>query len=171
MDFEELVAGVRKHHGAFVGRIEGQKLLQVGGASGGAFAEWFRRQGREVDVDGNDKDYDAAFSQGMIDGMIENDILKLVKKTLKRAPVFVISVPSATWRYANVKRNPARYAELLSKYDVEVFPYWGGKMLCIVVRKTIAPVIEKAEPEIVEPKIVEPEAEATEVPFSEWTRE
>lgn len=143
MNFEELVAGVSKHHGAFVGRIEGQKLLQVGDASSGAFAEWFRRRGREVHVDGKDKDYDAAYSQGSMAGMREKKIVKLVEKVLKRAPVFVFSVPTKLWRYANIKRTAADYERILDGYEVETFPYWGGKMLCVVIKPIKKKVVKK----------------------------
>ena len=182
MEFEELVAGVRKHHGPFIGRIEGQKLLQVGDASRGAFAEWFRRQGREVHVDGSDKDYDASYSQGRLDGMTEEEIVKLVKKVLKRAPVFVFSVPTKLWRHKNVKRTPEGYERILSGHDVETFPYWAGRMLCVVVGKVKTEPVkieevkaevaktEEIKAEVVKTKPVKTEA-VEENHFAEWKRE
>ena len=159
MNFEELVAGVGKHHGAFVAMVKGQKLLQVGVASRGAFAEWFLRQGRMVDVDGNDKDYDTAYSQGLLDGMAEKDVEKLVKKVLKQAPAFVFSVPTSLWRHADVRRTAADYERILSAYEVEAFPYWGGKMLCVVAKPVKTEVVKT---EVVKTKPVKAEVAKTE---------
>jgi len=158
MNFEELVAGVGKHHGAFVAMVKGQKLLQVGNASRGAFAEWFRRQDRTVDIDGKG-DYDAAYSQGLLDGTREGDVAKLVKKVLKQAPAFVFSVPTSLWRHADVRRTAADYERILSAYEVEAFPYWGGKMLCVVAKPVKAEVVKT---EVVKTKPVKAEVAKTE---------
>jgi len=159
--FEQLVMGVSKHHGAFVARIKGQKLLQVGTASRGAFAEWFRRRGREVEVDG-EGEYDAAYSQGLLDGMNEEDVAKLVKKVLGQAPVFVSSVPSPKWRHTNVRRMAADYERILSKFKIEAFAYWGGRMLCVVAKKKKRRV---AKAEVVKTEPVRTEEKHD---FSEW---
>jgi len=172
--FEQLVMGVSRHHGAFVAKIEGQKLLQVGGASRGAFTEWFRRRGREVEVDG-EGEYDAAYSQGLLDGMREKDVQKLVRKVLGQAPVFVSSVPSPKWRYTNVRRTAADYERILSRFKVEAFAYWGGRMLCVVARKKKKRIakteIVKTEPIKAEVAKTEPVKTEERVDFSEWKRE